>query len=255
MGSRRQLAFDDVFVALSHTNGVPLNVQIVHQVEDAIRRGTIEVGDFLPPEPQLSEGFRAGRNTVRRAMGQLITRGVVDRKQGRGTEVVRQLSMDYASATSPSLHADLRAAQRNPSTRVLRCERITVDAALSERTVFPVGAEVVALERLRLAGGTPIAIMSNHLLADLVDFDTSRLVDSSLDELLRGAGHFTRTIEYEVTPTLTSGRQGELLEVDEGTPVLCERRWAYTAEDRYINYSENHYHPTHFHFRGVLVED
>lgn len=255
METRRQLGFDDVFVPVSHTNGVPLNAQVVHQVEDAIRRGTIEVGDFLPPEPQLSAGFGTGRNTIRRAIGQLITRGIVDRKQGRGTEVVKQLSMDYSSATSPSLHADLRAAQRNPSTQVLRCDRISVDGELSARTVFPVRTAVVALERLRLAGDVPIAIMGNHLLADLVDFDTERLADSSLDELLRGAGHYTRTIEYEVTPVLASARQAQLLNVDEATPLLCERRWAYTAKDKYINYSENYYHPTHFHFRGVLTED
>lgn len=252
--TRRQIQFDQVFTQLSHTNGVPLYSQVVHQIEDAIRRGIISVGDFLPPEPALCAGFGAARSTVRRAIGQLITKGVVTRKQGRGTEVVRQVTMDYSSATSVSLHADLRSAQRSPRSRVATCRSVVVDAALSKRTIFPIGTTVVELERVRLAGEIPIALMGNHLLASLVDFDLDRLVDTSLDELMRGKGHYTRTVEYEVSAALSTPRQAEMLEIETGTPLLCERRWAYTAGDNYINYSENYYHPTNFHFRGVLTE-
>lgn len=254
MTARSQVEFSEVFVPVSHSSGVPLNLQVVHQVEDAIRRGTVSVGDFLPPEPQLSAGFGAGRNTIRRAITQLMARGIVDRRPGRGTQVVKQVSMDYSNATSPSLHADLRAAQRNPSTQVRSCSRVTADVDLSQRTLFPVGTDLVVLERLRRAGEMPLAIMGNHLLADIVTFDVTELEDASLDELLRSDGHFTRTIEYEVTPDLATAHQAEVLGIRPGTPVLCERRWAYTAAERYINYSENFYHPENFHFRGVLTE-
>lgn len=255
MSDRVQIDFADAFTAVSHTNSLPLYSQVIHQIEDAMRRGIVRTGDYLPAEPALCSGFGVARTTLRRAIGQLQNRGIVSVMQGVGTKVIRQPQVDFSAATSVSLYADLRAAQSNPSTVVLGVEPSVVDLKMSQRTMFPVGAKVVCLQRLRLAGETPIAFMTNFLLAHLVDFDVARLADSSLDELLRGKGHLTKTIEYEVTAAVASSHAAEALGIVVGSPLLRECRWAYTARDEYINYSENFYHPTSYHFRGVLIED
>ncbi|MGV9798899.1 GntR family transcriptional regulator [Mycobacterium sp. NPDC003449] len=247
--------FAQCFRPVAAASGIPLYSQIVQQVEDALRRRVIRPGQFLPPEPELCAGFDVARTTLRRAAGQLIDRGVLRRVPGVGTQISQAPSIDYSSLTSPSLYSDLKSAHRDPATRVISMWPVTADGALSRRTGFPVGTELVAIDRLRLAASTPIAVLGNHLPAPLADFESQRLVDNSLDAVLRGRGHHTRRIEYEVSAWQATAHEARLLDIAEGTPLLREQRWAYDAGGTYMNFSENYYHPTHFHMRGVLLED
>jgi DNA-binding GntR family transcriptional regulator len=250
-----RIDFAECFRPVTATSGIPLYSQIVQQVEDALRRKAIRPGQFLPPEPELCEGFNVARTTVRRAAGQLIDRGILKRRSGVGTQISQAPSIDYSSLTSPSLYSDLKSAHRDPATRVISMLPVTADSVLSQRTSFPVGTELIAIDRLRLAGATPIAVLGNHLPRQFVNFESQRLVDSSLDAVLRGRGHHTRRIEYEVSAWAATTHEARLLDIAEGTPLLREHRWAYDVGDNYLNFSENYYHPTHFHMRGVLLED
>lgn len=250
-----RIDFAQCFTPVIPTLGIPLYSQIVQQVEDALRRKAVRPGQFLPPEPELCAGFNVARTTLRRAAGQLIDRGVLRRLPGVGTQISQLPSIDYSSLTSPSLYSDLKSAHRDPETRVISMLPVTADGVLSRHTGFPVGTELVALDRLRLAGSTPIAVLGNHLPKQVADFDAQRLVANSLDAVLRGRGHHTRRIEYEVSAWVATAHEARLLDIAEGTPLLREQRWAYDITGNYLNFSENYYHPTHFHMRGVLLDD
>jgi GntR family transcriptional regulator len=250
-----RIDFARCFRPVVHASGIPLYSQIVQQVEDALRRKVILPGQFLPPEPELCDGFDVARTTLRRAAGHLIDKGILRRQPGIGTRISTAPTLDYSSLTSPSLYFDLKSAHRDPSTRVVSMVAVTADSELSRRTGFPIGTDLVALDRLRLAGSIPLAVLGNHLPRAIADFDADRLVDDSLDAILRGRGHHTRRVEYEVSAWLATTHEAELLEIPEGSPLLREHRWAYDVDGNYLNFSENYYHPGNFHMRGVLLED
>jgi GntR family transcriptional regulator len=52
-------------------------------------KAQMEVGDFLPAEPELRKLFNVSRTTVRRAMELLAQEGFVSIQQGKGTEVLK----------------------------------------------------------------------------------------------------------------------------------------------------------------------
>ena len=60
---------------------------ITAQLKKAIRSGALADGDQLPPERELSETYEASRSTVRKALDQLESEGLVFRKVGSGTYV------------------------------------------------------------------------------------------------------------------------------------------------------------------------
>lgn len=247
--------FAECFRPVTATSGIPLYSQIVQQVQDALRRKAIRPGQFLPPEHELCAGFGVARTTLRRASAHLIDQGILRRIPGVGTLISHTPSIDYSSLPSPSLYSDLKSAHRDPATKVISMQPVTADNHLSTRTGFPIGAELIAIDRLRLAGATPIAVLGNHLPRRVANFDPQRLVDNSLDAVLRGRGHNTRRIEYEVSAAVATAHEAHLLDIAEGTPLLRELRWAYDVAGEYLNFSENFYHPQHFHMRGVLLED
>jgi GntR family transcriptional repressor for pyruvate dehydrogenase complex len=59
--------------------------QIVQQVEESIHKGTLKVGEQLPPERDLAQQFGVSRTAVREAVKALREKGLVEAYPGRGT--------------------------------------------------------------------------------------------------------------------------------------------------------------------------
>ena len=60
------------------------------QIRDAIRNGEYSGGRQLPTEEQLSASYAVSRQTVRRAMQDLVSEGMIYRVAGRGTYPVAE---------------------------------------------------------------------------------------------------------------------------------------------------------------------
>lgn len=71
---------------------------ITEQLESMILDGTLLAGQKLPPERELATQFDVSRPSLREAIGNLQARGLVERKQGGGTFVSRNLN---AAMTDP----------------------------------------------------------------------------------------------------------------------------------------------------------
>lgn len=72
----------------------PKYKQIYNRLRTALARQEYKAGDKLPSENELVEQFGASRPTVSRALAQLETEGLVERKAGSGTFVRAQESQD-----------------------------------------------------------------------------------------------------------------------------------------------------------------
>ncbi len=71
---------------------------ITEQLESMILDGSLLAGQQLPPERELAQQFDVSRPSLREAIGNLQVRGLVERKQGGGTFVSRELN---ATMTDP----------------------------------------------------------------------------------------------------------------------------------------------------------
>ncbi len=64
---------------------------VVKKIEQALIRKEIKPGDFLPPEAVLASDLNVGKSSVREALKMLQAMGVVDIRQGQGTQIRTQL--------------------------------------------------------------------------------------------------------------------------------------------------------------------
>jgi GntR family transcriptional regulator len=62
-------------------------------------------GARLPTELELSEAYKASRNTIREAIRRLISQGLVETRQGQGTFVARKID-PFVTYLSPPSHPD-----------------------------------------------------------------------------------------------------------------------------------------------------
>jgi DNA-binding FadR family transcriptional regulator len=66
---------------------------VVNQLQKKISNGEIQVGSKIPTEPELMEQFGVGRSTVREAVRVLVHAGLLEKKQGYGTYLITNSSI------------------------------------------------------------------------------------------------------------------------------------------------------------------
>ena len=77
---------------LDASSGVPTYLQLVHQVEHALRLGYLSPGDQLPKVRDLVAALAINPNTVLKAYRELETKGLTVGRPGQGTFVEATLN-------------------------------------------------------------------------------------------------------------------------------------------------------------------
>jgi DNA-binding LacI/PurR family transcriptional regulator len=77
-------------VSIESTKKGPKYKRVYLELRGALNDGTHRQGDKLPSENDLAEQFGVSRPTVRRALAQLVTEGLIERRMGAGTVVANR---------------------------------------------------------------------------------------------------------------------------------------------------------------------
>ena len=105
---------------------------IVQQIKDAIIRGTMKVGDKLPPERELVNQFQASRISVREALKGLEASGLLTIKPGSGVFVTQVDSKPISKSLSS----------------ILRIQKASISELTEARIIFEPGVARLASERI-----------------------------------------------------------------------------------------------------------
>jgi GntR family transcriptional regulator len=104
-------------IAVDRGSPVPLYYQVAQQLEKAIGDGRLAPGTKLDNEIALAGRLRVSRPTMRRAIQELVDKGLLARRRGLGTQVVHDRLRRELGLTS--LYDDLTETGQEPRTRVL----------------------------------------------------------------------------------------------------------------------------------------
>lgn len=240
-------------IAVEHGSPVPLYHQVASQIEAAIDSGELPVGTRLDNEIELAAQLGLSRPTVRQAIGSLVDKGLVVRKRGAGTQVV--FNKVKRSLQLSSLFDDLTEIDRSPSTQVLINAVEKAPADVASTLGLKRSDEVLRLERVRFAGGDPIARMHNYLPADLIHPDTEQLVERGLYQLLRGAGVRLHAADQTIGARVATEDDSELLNEPVGAALLTMDRTTYDQTGRIVEYGSHVYRASRYSFDLSLRGD
>jgi GntR family transcriptional regulator len=81
-----------IWLDVDPRSGVPLYVQIVHQIKHAIEVSALQPGDQLPTVRQLAGELTIAPNTIVKAYNELQTMGLIESRPGVGTVVAASLN-------------------------------------------------------------------------------------------------------------------------------------------------------------------
>jgi GntR family transcriptional regulator len=204
---------------------IPRYQWVFDSLKTRIEIGDYKVGDHLPPEPDLQKIFLVSRTTIRKAVEMLAQQGFVYIRQGRGTEILdfkATQKLQYVTSFSETLREQgFTVEQSEISLDFVPAPRhIAADLKMEQ------GARLLKIDRVTLANGTPIALMTNYLVNDLAPGIEKRIGGmSSLYSFLESEYH----IVIEAATDFISARQptpaeAERLKVPHGSPLLVVRR-------------------------------
>ncbi|MEO7016946.1 MAG: GntR family transcriptional regulator [Leifsonia sp.] len=241
----------ELFADLDRTGPVPLYFQISSRLESAIRSGAIPSGARLENEIAIAQSLGLSRPTVRRAIQELVDRGLLVRRRGIGTQVVQGRVTRGVELTS--LFEDLKNADQHPTTSLLRHEIIPADEATAAGLGVAVGSDIVFVRRLRSADGVPVAILTNYLPEEFADIPREQLESLGLYQIFRSRGVAIRIANQKIGARKAAGDEAHLLGIERGGAVLTMERVAYDGSGRAVEYGHHCYRPDMYSFETTLV--
>jgi DNA-binding GntR family transcriptional regulator len=234
------------------TRSSPLWVRLAQGLEQAISSGALAPGARLENEVSMSERLSLSRPTVRRAIQELVDKGLLVRRRGVGTQVVHGSVARQIDLTS--LHDDLERTGRVPSTRVLEVTLASATPVIAEQLGLASNSRVLKIRRVRYADAVPIAVLENYLPESFADITAETLNDVGLYHELRARGATLRVARQRIGARRATLDEGHLLDIGRGAPVLTMDRTAYDAGGAAVEYGHHCYRPDLYGFEMTLVD-
>lgn len=197
---------------------IPVYYQLKNIILKKIKDGEFSEGSHIPSERELGESLNISRMTVRQALNQLVSEGVLYREKGRGTfvskgKIVQRNIMSFSDT--------VRNRGLVPSTVVLHFKKIQDRLDIKDLLNLREDDCLYNIKRLRLANELPIAIeevfIPERYCHGLEAFD----LKSSLYKLLME--EYSLTISYMdsiIEAAKPIKEEKKLLDLSDSTPIL-----------------------------------
>jgi len=226
---------EDVVIISSMRTDSLLRIPLYVQVREKLREelAPSEAGTMIPPEAVLEERFSVSRITIRKAIDDLVSEGLLIRRQGRGTfRQVPKLVHDLNAITSWT--EQLKALGYVPHTAAREVSEIPAPKKIQMLLQLASEERVIQLRRTRLANDEPMTLMVNYIPSNLVPgFVDASQETESLYELLSsryGLSPAEATDTVETRPA--SEAESERLKIEPWSPVLVVTRVAHLKDGR-----------------------
>lgn len=232
----------DLIGQLDKNTPMPLYHQVKTLVLENIRTGTLQPGDSIPTELELMEIFDISRNTVRQAINDLVKDGYLYRLKSKGTFVAEpKITLNYMT-TIQSFQEQVEKSGKSAHTQVLEFDTITDAAIASELKIDP-DAKIIKLFRVRSVGDEPVVIVESYLPYDICSFVLEYdLAQESLYNLLdRSDKTKVKYVERVVEATVSDEEESRLLKIKKGYPLQSFLNYAYTKDERVVEYCISKY--------------
>ena len=181
-------------------------------------------GDQLPPEGKLAERFNVNRHTLRRAVDELVSEGIVERRRGVGLFVLER-TFDYALHAHTRLTANLAEAGLAGRRRFIRKFIAPAEERIAAQLKLTPGERVICLHYLITANEKTFSLATHFFSEErfarlYTDYDA----EGSLHQFI--AEHYALTLK-RTRSTISAGHpspeEASRLRVPRNLPLLYVR--------------------------------
>src|ERR1700721_133062 len=240
MGAGEPIRRYDVSVVTAQDS--PLYSRVETVLGSEIADGALQVGDQLPTDASLITKFAVSRITVRRAIQNLVSRGLVEIRRGKGTFVAAPKITHELTELSGFVE-DMHALGRKPTDRVIGTEVVPPDATVASHLRLTKGQRVVKIRRVRLADRVPLSFDETYLPLEIgKKVITNNLKVEPIFSLLERKYDIPLIeAEYKLEAVAAEIEVASALRVKQGSPIFRIERTSYSTRNRPGEYETLYY--------------
>ena len=195
---------------------------IAARLEDELR-DRYRCGEYLPSEKQLAAHYEVNRHTLRRAVDQLVEKGLVQRRQGVGILVLMR-PYNYPLHAQARFSQNLMEQGSHPTSERLLAVLRPCNADVAAALACNEGDTVIHLRTLRRVNGVPVCVI-NHYLPDLSWWPQLQTFSSGSlhDFISRELGEPMTRRQTRIAARRAEAKESRMLEIALHAPLLCVR--------------------------------
>lgn len=226
---------------INYDSKVPLYFQLKEQIRKNILSGGYKEGDLIPSERELGDQYDLSSTTIRRALNDLVQENFLERKAGKGTFVrLNKVKRDLRKVIG--FTKNMQEMGLIPSTRVISKKLVAANAYARSRLSLDKGAQIVRLERVRMASDIPMMFETRYIRTDICPGIEMEELDSSLWKVFEEKyGLKPNRHSQNMNITVVTGRSAYLLTLKEGTHVFLIKGVTYVQDNLPIECEESLY--------------
>ncbi|TDD86878.1 GntR family transcriptional regulator [Actinomadura darangshiensis] len=244
-------------------DALPLYERTAARLLDDLRATAARTGDRLPSERALATRYAVSRVTLRTALAELESRGIVRPASSRGWFVAELDQVPDpavpSTAASPQVQGFADYAESNGLTARTKVLSATVrPATVSEAEQLRVapGADLFDLHRLRFLDDLLVVLEHNRLpLAACPALAGTDFNSASLYATLRAADppQLPRVADYEVEARHPTPREIETFGIGDTMPMLVATQLTFNQAERPIELTVQVYRGDRYRFRASIT--
>ena len=233
----------------------PLYQQIKVLIVRSLQAGEWGPGDALPSEIELAARFKVSQGTGRKAIDELTAERLVVRRQGKGTFVAT-----HAEAQTQYRFLRLEAddgVDAPVMRRFIACRSLPAPADVARGLGLREGEAVICVRRV-------LDFKSRPVVLDDIWLPESRFAGLTADKLSGWRGPMYALFESEfgvhmvgaeekLRAVAADAESAELLQLPEGSPLLCVERVARTYGEQPVEFRRGLYNTQEHFYRNELV--
>lgn len=223
---------------LDQTSVIPLYHQLKQRLSAKIQSVEWKPEDKIDSENQLMEIFQVSRNTVKKAIEDLVQEGKLYRIQGKGTFVSKP-RFEQSLGGFYSFSRVLQEKGLNPRDEVLVIQDVYPSTKVKNGLELQDDEQVIEIKRLRFADNEPILVESSFLPKNLIiNSEILREVSSSsLYTLLAQRFNINVVSAKEAfEPVIIKEEEARFLKTEAGKPALLIERTAFDLSGRPVEF-------------------
>lgn len=229
---------------------------IYHSIQKRIEAQDYPYQSLLPSENTLIEEYACSRNTVRRALAELVADGYVQTMQGRGVRVIYQ-PVGKTTFTIGGIETFQETARRNhlrAVTKVTKFETVIADECFAAKSGFSVGDELWSIERVRYLDGKALILDLNYFLKEFVPGLTPQIAASSIYDYIENTlGMQIITSKRRMTVEHATARDEKLLDMGTYGCVAVVVNQTFNAAGLLFEYTQSRNQPDYFCFQDIAT--
>lgn len=218
----------------------PLYEQLMDTLKTKIK-AEYKPNDKLPSEREIMREYSVSRNTVRQALNELEILGIIFRQHGKGTFVANAIDNPATLGNEHSFTKQMIALGRKPETKIMEYSIRQANKYFADKLNINEGDRIIKLKRLRSADQVPVMIDRTYL--PFSKFEGLSAVELEVKHrslyavFAEDFGENFHIADESLSAGRISDKDGEVLQVPQGSPGLMLKRTTYNQQNEVIEFT------------------